>query len=49
MSEPITYAGAGVDVEAGDKAVELMKDAVRSTQGPAVLGGVGGFAGLYDL
>ncbi|WP_418275093.1 phosphoribosylformylglycinamidine cyclo-ligase [Isoptericola jiangsuensis] len=49
MTEPLTYAAAGVDTEAGDKAVELMKDAVRRTQGPAVLGGVGGFAGLYDL
>ncbi|WP_159621636.1 phosphoribosylformylglycinamidine cyclo-ligase [Ruania rhizosphaerae] len=48
MSEPITYASAGVDTEAGDKAVELMKDAVRATHGPQVLGGVGGFAGLYD-
>ncbi|SEE62118.1 phosphoribosylformylglycinamidine cyclo-ligase [Ruania alba] len=45
---PITYASAGVDTEAGDKAVELMKDAVRATHGPQVLGGVGGFAGLYD-
>jgi len=48
-SEPLTYAAAGVDTEAGDKAVELMKDAVRRTHGPAVVGGVGGFAGLYDL
>ena len=45
----LTYASAGVDTEAGDKAVELMKDAVRRTHGPAVLGGVGGFAGLFDL
>ncbi|HEX5333282.1 MAG TPA: phosphoribosylformylglycinamidine cyclo-ligase [Cellulomonas sp.] len=45
---PVTYAGAGVDTHAGDKAVELMKDAVRATHGPEVLGGVGGFAGLYD-
>src|SRR5699024_6729032 len=45
---PITYAAAGVDTEAGDRAVELMKDAVRATHGPQVLGGVGGFAGLYD-
>ncbi|WP_147918804.1 phosphoribosylformylglycinamidine cyclo-ligase [Ruania zhangjianzhongii] len=53
MTEPtatpaITYASAGVDTEAGDRAVELMKDAVRATHGPQVLGGVGGFAGLYD-
>ncbi|MBX9243906.1 phosphoribosylformylglycinamidine cyclo-ligase [Actinotalea ferrariae] len=45
----VTYASAGVDTEAGDRAVELMKDAVRATHGPQVLGGVGGFAGLYDL
>jgi phosphoribosylformylglycinamidine cyclo-ligase len=44
----ITYATAGVDTRAGDLAVELMKDAVRATHGPQVLGGVGGFAGLYD-
>lgn len=49
MSEPITYAAAGVDTEAGDRAVELMKQAVRATQTPAVLGGVGGFAGLLDV
>ncbi len=42
------YAAAGVDTAAGDLAVELMKDAVRSTHGPEVLGGVGGFAGLFD-
>jgi len=45
----ITYASAGVDVEAGDRAVELMKEAVKATHGPQVLGGVGGFAGLYDV
>ncbi|HEY0187335.1 MAG TPA: phosphoribosylformylglycinamidine cyclo-ligase [Cellulomonas sp.] len=44
----VTYAAAGVDTEAGDRAVELMKDAVRATHGPQVLGGVGGFAGLFD-
>jgi phosphoribosylformylglycinamidine cyclo-ligase len=45
----LTYAAAGVDIEAGDKAVDLMKDAVRATHGTAVLGGVGGFAGLFAL
>jgi len=45
---PITYADAGVDVEAGDKAVELMKAAVRRAQRPEVLGGLGGFAGMFD-
>ncbi len=50
MSEdaPITYADAGVDVEAGDKAVELMKEAVAQAQRPEVLGGLGGFAGMFD-
>ncbi|OZB80335.1 MAG: phosphoribosylformylglycinamidine cyclo-ligase, partial [Microbacterium sp. 14-71-5] len=43
-----TYAEAGVDTAAGDRAVELMKSAVRATHGPEVLGGVGGFAGLFD-
>lgn len=48
MATRITYAGAGVDTAAGDRAVELMKSAVARTHGPHVLGGVGGFAGLFD-
>jgi phosphoribosylformylglycinamidine cyclo-ligase len=48
-SAGITYASAGVDVEAGDRAVELMKGAVKATHNSSVLGGVGGFAGLYDV
>ena len=56
MSEPsapdqptaITYAAAGVDVEAGDRAVELMKASVRRATRPEVLGGLGGFAGMFD-
>ena len=47
-SPALTYASAGVDVEAGDRAVELMKSAVGRTHGPEVLGGIGGFAGLFD-
>ncbi|MBK7722233.1 MAG: phosphoribosylformylglycinamidine cyclo-ligase [Austwickia sp.] len=46
--QSLTYAAAGVDVEAGDRAVELMKASVRSAQRPEVLGGLGGFAGLFD-
>lgn len=42
------YARSGVDTAAGDLAVELMKSAVARTHGPEVLGGVGGFAGLFD-
>ncbi|TLK50883.1 phosphoribosylformylglycinamidine cyclo-ligase [Glutamicibacter sp. V16R2B1] len=45
----ITYAGAGVDVEAGDRAVELMKGAIKATHTQNVIGGVGGFAGLFDV
>jgi len=47
-TEPVTYAGAGVDVEAGDRAVELMKGAVAATHDRRVMGGIGGFAGLFD-
>ncbi|WP_426323023.1 phosphoribosylformylglycinamidine cyclo-ligase [Microbacterium sp. E-13] len=48
-AQPVNpYAAAGVDTAAGDLAVELMKSAVRRTHGPEVLGGVGGFAGLFD-
>jgi phosphoribosylformylglycinamidine cyclo-ligase len=47
--EPITYAQAGVDVEAGEAAVSMMRAAVEATQGPRVLGGIGGFAGLWRL
>lgn len=49
VSANSSYAAAGVDTAAGDLAVELMKEAVAKTHGPNVLGGVGGFAGLYDL
>ena len=44
-----SYREAGVDTAAGDLAVELMKSAVQRTHGPEVLGGVGGFAGLFDV
>jgi len=37
-----------VDTSAGDRAVELMKSAVRASHSPRVIGGIGGFAGLYD-
>ena len=48
MSTPSAYAAAGVDIEAGDRAVELMKQHVASTRRPEVLGGLGGFAGFFD-
>jgi phosphoribosylformylglycinamidine cyclo-ligase len=43
-----SYAGAGVDIEAGERAVALMRQAVSKTAGPDVIGGIGGFAGLFD-
>ncbi|KAA9161108.1 phosphoribosylformylglycinamidine cyclo-ligase [Amycolatopsis acidicola] len=51
MSESVnaTYAAAGVDIDAGDEAVELLKPHAERTSRPEVLGGVGGFAGLFSL
>lgn len=43
------YKKSGVDIEAGYKAVELMKEHVKKTVRPEVLGGLGGFAGAFDL
>jgi phosphoribosylformylglycinamidine cyclo-ligase len=48
-SDRLTYADAGVDVAAGEQAVERIKERVRSTFRPGVLGDVGGFGGLFDL
>jgi phosphoribosylformylglycinamidine cyclo-ligase len=44
-----SYAQAGVDTAAGDLAVELMKSSIKATHSPEVLGGVGGFSGLFDV
>jgi phosphoribosylformylglycinamidine cyclo-ligase len=43
------YKKAGVDIEAGYRSVELMKGYVKETMRPEVLGGLGGFAGAFDL
>ena len=43
------YKKAGVDIEAGYKSVELMKEHVKGTMRPEVLGGLGGFAGAFSL
>ena len=48
-SRPLNYADAGVDIAAGDKAVELIKTHVRSTLRPEVVGDIGGFAGLFSI
>jgi phosphoribosylformylglycinamidine cyclo-ligase len=43
-----TYKSAGVDIDAGDRAVELMKASIAKASRPEVQGGIGGFAGLFD-
>ncbi len=45
----LSYAASGVDIAAGDQALRLMKRAVRTTQGPEVLAGMGAFAGAFDV
>jgi phosphoribosylformylglycinamidine cyclo-ligase len=43
-----SYADSGVDIDAGNRAVALMRNAVKSTYGPEVLAGLGSFGGLFD-
>lgn len=45
----ITYRDAGVDIDAGNKAVELMKASVRATYRQEVMGDLGGFGGMFAL
>jgi len=45
----LTYAQAGVDIDAGEEAVRLIKDDVESTRIPGVMGALGGFAALYEM
>ena len=47
--EKMTYRDAGVDIDAGNASVSLIKDAVRETYRPEVLGDIGGFGGLFAL
>ncbi len=44
-----TYAGSGVDIEAGERAVDRIRTVVESTRRPEVLGGIGDFGGLFAL
>ena len=43
------YKKAGVDIEAGYKSVELMKEHIKATMRPEVLGGIGGFSGAFSM
>ena len=47
--EGSSYESAGVSIERGERAVDLMRSAVEETHGPEVIGSAGGFAGLYAL
>jgi phosphoribosylformylglycinamidine cyclo-ligase len=49
MTKPTTYADAGVDIAAGNALVQNIKPIARATHGPSVLGGIGGFAALYEM
>lgn len=49
MTEDISYAAAGVDIEAGDRAVELFAPLAKKATRPEVRGSLGGFAGLFAL
>ena len=46
---PLTYADAGVDIDAGNALVERIKPAAKATDRPGVMAGLGGFGGLFDL
>ena len=48
-SNGMTYAGAGVDIDAGNALVERIKPAAESTRRPGVMAGLGGFGALFDL
>jgi len=49
LSNALAYRDAGVDIEAGNRLVDVIKPFVRRTHRPGVLGGIGGFGGLFEL
>lgn len=49
MAERLTYKDSGVDIDAGNYSVKLIKDSVKATYRPEVLGDLGGFGGLFAL
>jgi len=46
---PLTYADAGVDIDAGNRLVDDIREPVEATRRPEVIGGLGGFGGLFEL
>ncbi|MCW0200994.1 MAG: AIR synthase related protein, partial [Rhodanobacter thiooxydans] len=46
---PLSYAAAGVDIDAGDALVERIKPLAKRTMRPEVLGGIGGFGALFEV
>ncbi len=48
-SAGLTYADAGVDIDAGNRLVDMIRPAVRATRRPGADGEIGGFGGLFDL
>jgi phosphoribosylformylglycinamidine cyclo-ligase len=49
QKKPVTYRDAGVDIDAGNQLIERIKPLVKATHRPGVLGGIGGFGGLFEL
>jgi phosphoribosylformylglycinamidine cyclo-ligase len=49
QTKSATYRDAGVDIDAGNRLVERIKPLVKATRRPEVLGGIGGFGGLFEL
>lgn len=49
LPDALAYSDAGVNIEAGNRLVDVIKPSVRRTHRPGVLGGIGGFGGLFEL
>lgn len=49
LNKSLTYKDAGVDIDAGNALVERIKPLVKSTRRPGMIGGIGGFGGLFEL
>ena len=45
----LTYRDAGVDIDEADRLVERIKRLTKDTHGPEVIGGIGGFGGMFDV